>query len=287
MRAWPCGIVRRLLHNLHMTTSSTIRFSSLAQEVWTTHVVNSPPGSLLRSFFLFMLIAQTTQFVGCAAFSLLDLWFERIPLRKMVPTAMQSVLGFVPFIIMWHFEEPVLRMTIPEAPPSPVDFLAQFVFCGVVGDLLHYLTHRWLHVNATMRNNIHKVHHAYDGPLYSWIGMQVHPVEVTMITCAIYAPFIAFAHPLVLWTFAFLATINATVAHSGYEGGFASFGIPLALTSDDHQLHHDLNSTKNFGNILRVWDLLFATYGKNKKHPALSIWKMANKQMRGTSSSYE
>ena len=117
--------------------------------------------------------------------------------------------------------------------------------------------------------------------------MQVHPLEVFMITCAIYSPFIVFSvHPLVLWSFAFLATCNATVAHSGYSGGFASFGIPFALTSDDHQLHHDLNSTRNYGNIFKIWDILFNTYGVSDKHPALHIsdvlfnnrWKLETKQ---------
>ena len=93
-----------------------------------------------------------------------------------------------------------------------------------------------------------------------------------MITLAIYTPLLLIAHPMVLWVFAFFATMNATVAHSGYEGGLASLGLPYALTSSDHQLHHDLNSTKNYGNILRVWDYLFNTYGVNSKHPTISIW---------------
>lgn len=115
------------------------------------------------------------------------------------------------------------------------------------------------------------MHHEYEGSLYSWVGMQVHPVEVAMITVAIYSPMLIFAHPMVLWTFAFCATLNATFAHSGYEGGFSSVGVPQALTSADHQLHHEKNSTKNYGNILRIWDKMFGTYDNHVKHPTLSF----------------
>ena len=37
------------------------------------------------------------------------------------------------------------------------------------------------------------------------------------------------------------------------------------LTSNDHQLHHEKDSTKNYGNIFSIWDRCFGTYGKNNK----------------------
>jgi sterol desaturase/sphingolipid hydroxylase (fatty acid hydroxylase superfamily) len=96
--------------------------------------------------------------------------------------------------------------------------------------------------------------------------MQVHPLEVFMITLAIYLPFLLFAHPLVLWCFAFLVTINATIAHSGYKIGFFSMThVPIFLTAEDHRVHHEQNREQNFGNILNVWDKMFNTYSAPDK----------------------
>ena len=224
----------------------------------------------MRSPLFFLLVAQTTQFLGCVVFSLVDLWTGRVPFRLMYKLGLGGVLGFVPFVLVHFWQVDLLGSPLPLEAPSLGEFVTQFVVLGMVGDLFHYLAHRWLHVNAFMRNHVHVVHHTYDGHLYSWIGMQVHPVEVCLITLAIYLPLFVFAHPLVLWTFALVATLNATWAHSGYEG-FASVLVPFGLTSSDHQLHHELNSTKNYGNILRVWDWMFGTYGENTRFPALSL----------------
>ena len=87
---------------------------------------------------------------------------------------------------------------------------------------------------------------------------------------------------MVLWFMAVVATVNATIAHSGYDGGVLQLGniLPFGLTTDDHQLHHDVNATKNFGNILSVWDHLFGTYGTSDKFKALSIWKEISKSLQ-------
>lgn len=228
----------------------------------------------LNSPFFFLLIAQTTQFAGCCFFSLIDVLTGRVSLRLMLPTAAMSVLGFVPFVALWYFRIRLFEKALPEEGVSLSLFLLQFLVLGTLGDFFHYLTHVFLHKNKFLRQHVHSIHHKYEGQLYSWIVVQVHPLEVCMITLAIYTPLLLLAHPLVLWTFTFFATLNATFAHSGYEGGFASVGVPLALTADDHQHHHDHNCTKNYGNILRIWDYVFHTYEANTKYPSLSLWKM-------------
>lgn len=234
----------------------------MLQTIWTW--VLSHDLVLSRSPFFFLFIAQVTQFVGCCLFSFVDLRRGRVPWSAMQPIAIMSTLGFIPFVVMWYVEVPVVDL--PREAPTPARFLAQLVFGGMCGDFLHYCTHRYLHLNSTLRHHVHRVHHEYEGSLYSWIGMQVHPVEVAMITAAIYTPMLLVAHPMVLWFFTFFATMNATCVHSGYEGGLASLGLPHTLTSSDHQLHHELNSTKNYGNILRVWDYLFNTYDGRTRH---------------------
>jgi len=245
----------------------------MLQHVW--NLVLSADWTLLRSPFFFLLIAQCTQFFGCCFFSVLDLRRNRISLDLMSGIALNSALGFLPFIAMWWLDDVLftgIEQDLPTAAPSFPAFIVQFALCAIAGDFCHYWTHRVLHGSPTLRNNIHCVHHEYEGTLYSWIGMQVHPVEVFMITLAIYMPFLLFAHPMVLWCFAFMATANATFAHSGYEGGFASLGVPHTLTSSDHQVHHNVNSTKNFGNIFSIWDMAFATYSSTTKYKTLSIW---------------
>ncbi len=228
--------------------------------------------AVVRSAFFFLLVAQCTQFFGCVIFSCVDLARDRVPLRRMIPPAANAMLGFVPFLAMDYLNWPVFKVDLPTVTPSAAEFVAQFLVCGIAGDLLHYWTHRALHTNHWLRRHVHSVHHKHEGPLYAWVGMQVHPLEVAMITVAIYTPLILFAHPMVVWVFAFLATMNATVAHSGYHGGFAALGVPFALSTDDHQMHHEFNSTKNFGNILQVWDKMFGTYGVNVRFPAQKLW---------------
>jgi sterol desaturase/sphingolipid hydroxylase (fatty acid hydroxylase superfamily) len=206
---------------------------------------------LFRSPFFFLFIAQTMQFSGCLFFSAIDLKTNRIPKELMVKPAAMAVLGFAPFLVMWYTRILLVETELPTKAPTNGIFLLQFVLCGIAGDFFHYCAHRWLHSNKFLRHNVHSVHHNYNGPLYSWIGMEVHPLEVAIITAAIYTPFVLAAHPFVLWTFAMLATSNACCAHSGYHGGFAALRVLYALKSSDHELHHERNSTKNYGNILQ------------------------------------
>jgi sterol desaturase/sphingolipid hydroxylase (fatty acid hydroxylase superfamily) len=172
---------------------------------------------------------------------------------------MEALLGFVPFILMYQYNVLVWDVKLPPTAPSLTEFMAQLAVCATVGDLCHW-THRLLHSIPLLRTRVHSVHHRHQGQLHSWVGMQVHPVEIFMITVAIYTPFLFIAHPLVLWCFAVCATANATVAHSGYDAHFFSAVIPFALTANDHQRHHQTKYPKNFGNILRIWDTVFGTY---------------------------
>lgn len=242
----------------------------MLQPIWTWIV--SFDYLLYRSPLFFLLIAHATQFLGCCVFSMLDLKRNRVPLSAMWSIAGESMAGFVPFIAMWYTGVLGMDRDLPKEAPPLLKCVAQLVLCGLSGDFLHYCTHRLLHSNRILRQHIHRVHHEYEGSLYSWVGMQVHPFEVLLITIAIYGPFLLIAHPMVLWVFTFLATANATCVHSGYESGLGSLKMPFALSSSDHQLHHDLNSTKNYGNILRIWDDTFHTYGSTSKHPTQSIW---------------
>lgn len=216
---------------------------------------------LFRSPFFFLLIAQTTQFVACLLFSAVDLYRGRIPLHLITSPAINALLGFFPFALMWYTGILFAEVQIQRQAPSLFRYFAELGYLVTIGDFMHYWTHRLLHSNIWLRTHVHSVHHKYEGPLYCWIGMQVHPAEAVMINTAIFTPLVVFAHPMVLWTMTIMATINATFAHSGYHGGFASIGVPMALTSNGHKLHHEHDATKNYGNIFKVWDMVFGTYG--------------------------
>lgn len=222
---------------------------------------------LMRSPVFFLFIAQTTQFSLCLLFSVNDLNLGRVPKERMIIPALNGALGFIPFIVLWWWKSDSWKQTqLPDAAPSLTRLITEIIVFTLIGDFFHYLTHRLLHYNLLLRTHIHSVHHEYEGRLFSWIGMQVHPIEALMINIAIYTPLVLFAHPLSLWILSLGATINAAFAHSGYNGGFSTIGLPYALTSSDHQLHHEKNSSKNFGNIFSIWDRMFGTFKKTESY---------------------
>ena len=247
--------------------------SALLDQAWRDLLAVSPP--LMHSGFFFLLVASSVTLAVNLFFSLLDGCTGRVPPRVLGEASLTLLSGFVPFILMWVFQWNVVTVSLPVRAPTAWQFATQFFTCLVLGDACHYLTHRALHT-PFLRRHIHHVHHDYEGHLFSWIGAQVHPVEAVAINGAIYWPFLVFAHPMVLWFMAVVATVNATVAHSGYDGGVFQLGnwLPFGLTTDDHQLHHDVNATKNFGNVLSVWDRLGGTYGTGGPFKALSIWEV-------------
>lgn len=186
-------------------------------------------------------LLRATQLVGC---SLLD--------GAPPPLALAPLL---PFGAMWYLGEVGVAVELPREAPTVAQLLTQLALCGAAGDLLHYATHRLLH-HRLCRARIHSVHHASPA-LHSWVVLEVHPLEVVVTTAAIYGPLLLFAHPLVTWVFAVLATAHTVWAHSGREGVRLA---PLLLTAGEHRVHHDVDATRNFGNVLRVWDVWFGTY---------------------------
>lgn len=230
---------------------------------------------LLCSPLFFALVASVTEVLACVVFSVVDLVTGRVPITLLVRTAAPIFPGFLPFLAMWATGVNVVSLELPVVAPTLYEFTTQWIAGMLIGDFLHYWTHRALHHVTWLKHHVHSVHHAYEGPLFSWVVVQVHPLEVMMITCAIYAPFWVVAHPLVTWTYAVVASLNAVIAHSGYDGGWMALGNLLHSfgggTSNDHQLHHDVNSTRNYGNVLALWDHLFGTYAPNDCIPVTTF----------------
>ena len=224
-----------------------------------------------RYAFNLLFIAQVTQYVGCLIFTMIDAHTRRdIPYNDAIIKSFVSGAGCLAMYYLLTSDYEWMRGDNIIAPtPSMFECVGQAVVCTLLSDFMHYWSHRLLHYSTFLRNKVHSTHHSHSGPLYSWVGMDVNPIEAVIVNTCIYLPFVMFAHPYVGYTFALLATINATVAHSGYSrGGLATFGMPCALTPKEHEMHHDVNSTKNFGNILNIWDKWCGTYTNRGRQTA-------------------
>lgn len=236
---------------------------SLLQPLWSHFVNLSNDINLLKNPFFFLLIIHSTQFTGCIFFTIIDIYNKRkINYNNIGKLFFVSLFGFLPFIYFHTNNNKLyimnLEMNLDHKAPYLYQFILQFIIYGLIGDLFHYNIHKLLHNNIYLKNNIHSLHHNYDDKfLYSWILMQVHPIEILLITCAIYTPMLLFGHPMVLWFYSFFASLHATIAHSGYN----IYLLPsYFIRPQDHQIHHEINSTKNYGNILKIWDIYFDTY---------------------------
>jgi sterol desaturase/sphingolipid hydroxylase (fatty acid hydroxylase superfamily) len=160
-------------------------------------------------------------------------------------------MGFVPFVVMWGVGHPLVEIELPATLPELQVSILSFIVCSILADITHYWVHRLLHVVPFLRHNVHYIHHQYEGTLYAWVVMQVHPLEAVLINVSLYWPFVLFAHPIVTWIFAIVGPLYSTIIHSGWTS---------SINAVDHQIHHELNSTRNFGNMFRLWDQLFGTY---------------------------
>lgn len=223
--------------------------------IWRRVLVAADHTPLLRSPFLFLLIASITGAVVGTVFSVVDLATGRVPATLLARNAARILLGIVPFWVLGVSVD-MVAVKLPATAPTLREFTTQWIAAMLVSDVLHYWTHRAMHRVRFWKHHVHAVHHAHDGPLFSWLAIKVHPAEAVVLAVVLYAPFVLFTHPLVTWTHAVVASLHTFVAHSGYDlFGFGGFSTPR-----DHQLHHDVNATHNFGNVLTLWDRLFGTY---------------------------
>lgn len=134
----------------------------------------------------------------------------------------------------------------------------------VVLDLAIYWQHRWFHLLPWLWR-IHRVHHS-DVGFDSTLGLRFHPAEILL----------SLLYKLVLiWVFGF-APLTVLV----YEILLASFALfthadialparwdarlrQVFVTPDWHRVHHSVyreETNSNYGNILSVWDRLFASH---------------------------
>lgn len=155
---------------------------------------------------------------------------------------------------------PMIRMTVPTAAPTVLEFCMDLVLYFLIGDFFSYLWHRIEHVSAWYAKRVHYVHHLDKPPLSIWTAMVVHPVEggSVFFFFHIYG-IVADIHPFTFFVAAFLLTAVTMVTHCGYR-------IPgydrIFANSPCHDLHHTHRKPTNISVVLTVCDRLFGTYQK-------------------------
>jgi sterol desaturase/sphingolipid hydroxylase (fatty acid hydroxylase superfamily) len=139
----------------------------------------------------------------------------------------------------------------------------EFALAIVVLDLAIYWQHRWFHVVPALWR-IHRVHHS-DVQFEVTLGLRFHPIEILLS---------------MLYKFAVIAALGPTpTAVALYEILLAGFALithtdvaiapawerrlrRVFVTPDWHRVHHSVHrheTDSNYGNILTLWDWIFAS----------------------------
>lgn len=146
----------------------------------------------------------------------------------------------------------------PEELPS----IVQAGLMILLADFLRYWLHRASHEWSSSLWRLHAVHHA-PKKLY-WLNVgRFHPIEKSLQFLCDAAPFILLgvSEEVLALYFVFYA-VNGFVQHCNIE---LKLGLLNYIISGPelHRWHHSwkiLESNKNYGNNVIIWDLLFGTY---------------------------
>lgn len=126
-------------------------------------------------------------------------------------------------------------------------------------DAHFYFYHKLLHLNKTLYNYIHKVHHESMN-IDPFSGLSFHPIESCIYFSSL---FITIPLDIPYWMFQFakygvvLAPLNG---HSGH-GNRLKTKIPFeaVLNSFDHYIHHALFNYNYGSGLFPIWDNIFGT----------------------------
>ena len=131
--------------------------------------------------------------------------------------------------------------------------LIGWIFFVVVWTDLHfYVTHRLMHMNAFVYQNIHYMHHESHNPNI-WSSLSFHPMEACIFFSA-YLICLYISLPMYLfYGFKLGMVLGPIQAHCGYDLG------KIVKGPAHHYLHHSLQRG-NFGGFpTGIWDKLFGT----------------------------
>ncbi|MEO7917169.1 MAG: sterol desaturase family protein [Dokdonella sp.] len=134
----------------------------------------------------------------------------------------------------------------------------------VVLDLAIYWQHRWFHAIPLLWR-MHRVHHT-DTAFDVSLGLRFHPAEIllslgykfALVVALGIAPVSIVIYELLLSVFALITHANVAISASADRWLRTIF-----ITPDWHRVHHSVHrdeTDSNYGNILSIWDRLFASY---------------------------
>jgi sterol desaturase/sphingolipid hydroxylase (fatty acid hydroxylase superfamily) len=148
----------------------------------------------------------------------------------------------------------------------------QFIVFVVLKDFVEWLIHRLLH-NVPWLWELHKLHHSIEE--LDWIGnFRFHWGEIVVYKTLAYLPLVVLGiDGRVMLAVAVLWTLMLDINHANVP---ISWGpLRYILNSPKmHVWHHDVEvhgkGGQNFGQVLSVWDWIFATvyWPEDAEHPA-------------------
>ena len=148
----------------------------------------------------------------------------------------------------------------PEAPDSLALYAVKLLLVTLLVDCYMYFKHRLLHLGPLFA--WHKQHHAFHNPS-PLASFAVAPVEAALtfapvlFLCLPQAP--VWAHAYALWTASFVALnlyLHSGLRFEALEGALRAVGLN---SSAFHNLHHSSGGSKNFGELLFIWDRALGT----------------------------
>jgi sterol desaturase/sphingolipid hydroxylase (fatty acid hydroxylase superfamily) len=139
----------------------------------------------------------------------------------------------------------------------------EFAITIIAMDLAIYWQHRWMHLIPWLWR-AHRLHHT-DTQFELTLALRFHPIEIVL--SLLYKSLIIAAlgaAPLAVLLYEILLAVFALFSH-------ADIDIPerwdrhlrrIVITPDWHRVHHSVHrreTDSNFGNLLSLWDRIFAS----------------------------
>jgi len=194
------------------------------------------------------------------------------PSPKLIQTALfETIQGHLlrPFLLWLIYPIYKKQGCFNTAIPSFPTLLTHMCFCILIDDTLFYWSHRLLHENRWLYQNIHKQHHEFK---YS-VGLAVeyaHPVEDLLSNTL---PTIAGAlflgsHASIAIGYMGMKVWQSIDAHSGFDLSFplspwnVFYGMDCASAHDFHHSHN----VGNYGGFFSFWDSVCGTNKAYKKY---------------------
>jgi sterol desaturase/sphingolipid hydroxylase (fatty acid hydroxylase superfamily) len=139
----------------------------------------------------------------------------------------------------------------------------EFAITIVAMDLAIYWQHRWMHLVPWLWR-VHRLHHT-DTQFELTLALRFHPIEIVL--SLLYKGLIIAAlgaAPLAVLLYEILLAVFALFSHADIDIAerWDRYLRRIVITPDWHRVHHSVHrreTDSNFGNLLSLWDRIFAS----------------------------